>query len=185
MSKMIYYLPGHGGKLDTGLGKGLLDRGYDIAGRMTRDEFKELTFSDQVSVVADDLKEHFWTKESRVIANSFGAYLFLHAQAQLEPYIGRVLLLSPIVGEFEDSVKMMNFIPPKAGLLMKLALEGLYPAPINCDAHVGGEDWQSNPDAVSKLGKLLNFSVNIVQGVGHNLGVAYVSSVLDKWLLES
>ena len=97
MGKMIYYLPGHGGRLNTGLGKGLLDRGYDITGRMIRDEFKELTFTEQVDVVADDLTKYFWTSESQVIANSFGAYLFLHAQSKMEPYIGRVLLLSPIV----------------------------------------------------------------------------------------
>ena len=183
MGKMIYYLPGHGGRLNTGLGKGLLDRGYDITGRMIRDEFKELTFTEQVDVVADDLTKYFWTSESQVIANSFGAYLFLHAQSKMEPYIGRVLLLSPIVGEFEDSVKMMNFIPPKSGLLTKLALEGKYPSALTCEAHVGGEDWQSNPRAVSKLGQLLKFSVTVVPDVGHNLGVSYVSSVLDRWLV--
>ena len=29
----IYYLPGHGGLIRTGLGQELLDRGYDVTGR--------------------------------------------------------------------------------------------------------------------------------------------------------
>ena len=63
---------------------------------------RHLTFTDQVDTVKEDLVSHFWTEDSRVVANSFGAYLFLHAQASLEPYPGRVLLLSPIVGGFAD-----------------------------------------------------------------------------------
>ena len=37
----IYYLPGHGGRLGTGLGEGLLSRGFDVAGRETVGEFKD------------------------------------------------------------------------------------------------------------------------------------------------
>ena len=33
--KTIYYLPGHGGRLGTGLGEALLSRGYNVSGRET------------------------------------------------------------------------------------------------------------------------------------------------------
>ena len=62
-----------------------MDRGFDVTGRETRGEFKDLSFTDQVETVKEDLLNHFWTEDSRVIANSFGAYLFLHAQASLDP----------------------------------------------------------------------------------------------------
>ena len=48
----IYYLPGHGGRLGTGLGEGLLSRGFDVAGRETVGEFKDLPFNEQVALVA-------------------------------------------------------------------------------------------------------------------------------------
>ena len=48
MAQVIYYLPGHGGKLDSALGKELMRRGFDIAGRSTTGEFNQLSFSDQV-----------------------------------------------------------------------------------------------------------------------------------------
>jgi hypothetical protein len=98
MANLIYYLPGCAGLLSTGLGQALMDRGFDITGRETRGEFKDLSFTDQVETVKEDLLNHFWIEDSRVIANSFGAYLFLHALAFIETDPCKVLLLSPTVG---------------------------------------------------------------------------------------
>ena len=40
--RTVYYLPGHGGQLATGLGQGLMDRGFHVAGRETRGDFRSL-----------------------------------------------------------------------------------------------------------------------------------------------
>ena len=179
----VYYLPGWGGQLSTGLGQALLERGYDVTGRETLGDFKALGFAGQVETVASDLREHFWREDSHVICISFGGYLFLHAQALIdEPYIGNVILLAPIVGEFadDDEVRPMNFIPPQAEKLLELATEGKFPFPVNCEIHVGSEDWQSCPNAVA-FGKSVGMKVNVVEGAGHGLPKAYVSSLLDKW----
>ena len=101
-SETIYYLPGYGGQLATGLGRGLMDRGFDVAGREARGDFRSLPFDEQIQTVMLDLQEHFWREQARVVCNSFGAYLFLHAQTQMASFPGRVLLLSPIVGEFSN-----------------------------------------------------------------------------------
>jgi hypothetical protein len=79
-AKTIYYLPGYGGQLASGLGRALMDRGFDVAGRETRGDFRSLPFDEQIATVGQDLKDHFWHADARVICNSFGAYLFLHAQ---------------------------------------------------------------------------------------------------------
>ncbi len=71
-----------GGRLDSGLGQALLDKGLAVTGRELVGEFRKLAFNEQVDVVANDLKSNFGDKDARVIANSFGAYLFLHAQAK-------------------------------------------------------------------------------------------------------
>ena len=112
--KTVYYLSGHGGRLHLGLGEAIKARGYKIEGRELYGEFKSLSFNDQVETIAMDLIDKFWSEESCVIANSFGAYLFLHAQIQLESYPGRVLLLSPVLGDFGHKKTMMFFIPPRA-----------------------------------------------------------------------
>lgn len=174
-----------GGTLHTGLGKAILDRGFDVTGRQLSGEFRNISFQEQIDTVANDLKEHFWSADARVICNSFGAYIFLHAQAQLAtPYIGNIMLLSPIVGEFEnqDEDKPMNFIPPRSTRLMELAEAGSYPTPMRCEMHVGSEDWQAHPDNVSKFGQLVGIPVNVVPDGGHNLPHSYVGAVFDKWL---
>lgn len=178
----VYYLPGWGGQLSTGLGQALLERGYDVTGRETLGEFKSAGFTHQVETVASDLRQYFWREDAHVICNSFGGYLFLHAQALIgEPYIGHVILLAPIVGEFadDDEHRPMNFIPPQAEKLLELATAGKFPVPVNCQIHVGSEDWQSCPNAVA-FGKLVGMKVNVVEGAGHSLPKEYVANLMDK-----
>ena len=170
------------GRLDSGLGQALLLRGLDITGRELTGEFRQLRFQEQVDAVANDLQSSFWNTEARVIANSFGAYLFLHAQAQLPPFPGKVILLSPIVGEFANQATKMNFIPPRSAQLLELAKTGLYPAPLTCEIHVGSEDWQSNPINVETFGTLIGLGVTVVPGAGHMLPKEYVKNLLDRWL---
>jgi len=182
MSESVYYLTGMGGRLDAGLGQGLLGRGFEIAGRELVGEFRKLDFQQQVDLVVSDIQSNFWREDARVIANSFGAYLFLHAQAQMEPYIGHVILLSPIVGEFSNEDTRMNFIPPRADKLQQLAEAGSFPIPKHCQVHVGSEDWQSNPANVTALGALLCLDVTVVPNAGHMLPKEYVGALLDQFL---
>jgi hypothetical protein len=184
MTNEIYYLPGYGGGLTTGLGEELAKRGLNISGRATVGEFGALTFAEQIEIVANDLIEKFWSPESRVIANSFGAYLFLHAQTQLSSYVGKVLLLSPIVGDFSQDDGLRIFSPPRSGKLQSLVKSGHFNSPLNCEIHVGAQDWQSNPEDVTEFAKLLDIPVHVVENSGHMLDKKYVQGLLDRWVLR-
>ena len=179
-STPIYYLPGHGGRISNGLGQALAGRGYEVVGRETVGDFKKLDFNDQVATIANDIKEHFWREDAKIIANSFGGYLLLHALSKLDPYIGKILLLSPIVGEFSNEEISMGFVPPYADRLSELASTNQYPAPMNCSFHVGSEDWQSNPENVTMFASLLGLPVFVVPEAGHQLPKDYVSKLLDE-----
>ncbi len=157
-------------------------RGFDIVGRETVGEFRTLTFSEQISIVADDIKDNFWSEDAYVIANSFGAYIFLNAQQFLPPFIGNVLLLSPIVGEFSNAETRTAFIPPHSGKLFELMQSGNYPTPLNCEIHVGEQDWQSDPTNVAAFSGQLGIPFYLVPNCGHRLDKAYVTSILDRWL---
>lgn len=182
MSISIYLLPGHGGRISNGLGTELFRRGFDVLGRETVGEFKKLDFDVQVETVAADLKASFWYDDALVIANSYGAYLLLLALSSLSGYPGRILLLSPIVGEFSNDQNRIGFIPPYANRLFELASKGLYPIPNNCQIHVGSQDWQSMPDNVTAFAALVNAQVTVLEGVGHSLPKDYVTGLLDEWL---
>ena len=178
----IYYLPGMGGRLDTGLGEELLQRGFALRGRETVGAFKKLRFGEQVEAVKQDLVERFWKPEARVIANSFGGYLVLHAQLVLEPFPGRVLLLSPVIGATAQGATGMRFYPSRADALKQTAQAGGFPKPDNIEVHVGEEDWQAGPQALVEFCKAVGIKVHVVPGRGHMLGSDYVGPLLDSWL---
>ncbi len=182
MPNSVYYLTGMNGRLETGLGEGLLSRGFEVSGRELVGEFRKQDFQSQIDLISEDLQSKFWHEGAHVIANSFGAYLFLHAQAQMPPYIGKVILLSPIVGEFGNEETQMNFIPPRAVKLFGLAKAGTFPAPKQCEIHVGADDWQSNPANVTAFGSMVGIGVTVVPNAGHMLPKEYVGGLLDKWL---
>ena len=111
-----------------------------------------------------------------------GAYLLLHALSSMDTFPGKLLLLSPIVGEFSSETISMGFIPPYADRLHTLASQGKYPIPSHCEIHVGSEDWQSIPDNVNAFGSLVNAKVTVVTDAGHSLPKEYVVAVLDRWV---
>lgn len=181
-NKTVYYLPGHGGLIATGLGEALASRGFSVAGRETVGEFRAQRFPDQLEIIAQDLRDHFWREDAHVVCVSYGAYLFLHTQTLLPPFPGHVLLLSPIVGEFSNDDPFRSFVPPRARRLCELAEAREYPAPKYCEVHVGSEDWQSVPENVQTFGKWTGIQVHLVPGRGHDLGKEYVGPLLDQWL---
>ena len=181
-SRTVYYLPGAGGQLATGLGQGLIGKGFNVAGRETRGEFRRLPFDEQVQTIVDDLESHFWSENALVLGNSFGCYLFLQAQTQMPAFVGRVLLLSPIVGEFTSEETRTTFSPPRPHRLRELAEAGQFNAPARCEIHVGEEDWQSIPANVEAFGRMTGIPVTVVPQGGHNLGKEYVGPLMDRWL---
>jgi alpha-beta hydrolase superfamily lysophospholipase len=135
-----------------------------------------------VDIIAGDLRGPLWHPDARVVANSYGGYLFLHAQLQMPAYIGRVLLLSPILGAFENEERRQYFVPPRADRIKNAIKAGAFNAPKNIELHVGSEDWQSQPEEIKKFGFDLDLSVTVAPGLGHMMGRDYVAPVLDRWL---
>ena len=65
MKDTAYYPPGMGGRLNTGFGRGLYNRGYKVVGREILGEFQKYSFQNKIDLVANDLKKHFGTKTPR------------------------------------------------------------------------------------------------------------------------
>lgn len=145
-------------------------------------EFARLSFAEQTAAVADDLKTAFWREDALVIANSLGCYLFLHAQALLPPFPGKVLLLSPVVGGVTSPESGIGFSPPMGDLLLQLATAGDLSVPRSCEIHVGELDWQCPPALVRHFGELAGIPVTVVPAGHHMLEKRYVSQLLDNWL---
>jgi len=182
MTDTIYYLTGRGGQLDTGVGQGLLERGYQIAGREMSGIFDTLAIQNQVDLIASDLEQNFWMPDSKILAVSYGAYLLMQTLAEQGPFPGSVLLLSPVLGGVVGKEQMRYFSPPRADKLMRLIKDDLFPKPKHIEIHVGDSDWQSPFERVEQFAKALDGQSYIVPNTGHDLGKDYVSPLLDVWL---
>ena len=96
-----------------------------------------------------------------MIGNSFGAYLFFHAQLQMKPHPGNVLILSPIIGGANNDETMMRFYPSRSDVLVQAATDGVFTCPLIAQVHVGSEDWQSGPEGVVNFGSATGISILI------------------------
>jgi alpha-beta hydrolase superfamily lysophospholipase len=72
--------------------------GAGLAGRAMSGPFERLEFQSQIDLISQDLQDGFWQKDSKLIAVSYGAYLLLHALSDKPPFLGSILLLSPVMG---------------------------------------------------------------------------------------
>lgn len=184
MSNTVYYLPGRGGEITTGLGQGLLDRGFSVTGRETRGAFLKLNFQKQLDAICNDLQGEFWHEDAKLVAVSHGCYLFLHAQLGMPAFPGRVLLLSPVLGGSFFETAGVGFFPPRADQLGQAVTMREFPHLGQAEIHVGSEDRQSNPEAVRAFGESASIPVTVVEERGHMLGVDYVGPLLDRWLVH-
>ena len=183
----IYYVPGRGGRLNSGLGLELSARGYDLIGREIagpgpRDQsnpFASLSFQQQVEVIQHDLQTHFWTPEALVIGNSFGAYLIAHSILQLGNFPGKCLFLSPVLGAVKTTG--MLFKPPKSGVL-KDAIENRSFPLIILDILAGSTDEHFLPVEAEQLSDQTNGSLSIIEGQGHQIEPLIIKAKLDAWL---
>jgi len=182
MTDRIYYLTGRGGQLNEGLGEALLAKGYKLSGREMTGTFAQLPFQNQLDLITKDLQDSFWHKDAKVVAVSYGAYLLLHALAELAPYVGSILLLSPVLGGVTNGSTMRYFSPPRSNKLMTLIEENAFPIPHKIEIHVGDNDWQSPHERCTQFSKAVGGECHVVSGAGHQLSKDYVSSVLDEWL---
>ncbi len=183
MENTVYYLPGRNGKIATGLGEGITERGFNLKGRETPESFKGLEFQGQLDLIASDLKAGFWTEDSKIVAVSYGAYLLMHTLSGLDVYPGSILLLSPVLGAVSNPGTLRYYSPPRPNKLMEMIDANSFPKPNHIEMHVGEKDWQCPPDRVVRCANAVGGVCTVVPGKGHDLGKDYVSPVLQKWLL--
>ena len=128
MNDAVYLLPGRGNRLrDLGDSVGRL--GFDVYGRELAPPFARLGFADPIALIQRDLTSAFWDTGAPLIGHSYGAYLLLHALAELAPFPGRILLLSPVLGAAMDSKRLYLSRPPRADPLLRLAQNYEFPIP--------------------------------------------------------
>lgn len=160
----VYYLPGRGVRLTGGLGSFLSGFGI-VVGRELTVDFAKLSFGEQVDLVRADLSG----QDYLVVANSYGCYLLLNALFELPGHEGKILLLSPVLGDAENPETGMVYCPPRAQRFMESLRSGRLRLGAAIHVLVGSEDWQCNREALGLLKGLDDVYVKEVEGEGHRI----------------
>jgi hypothetical protein len=163
----------------------MANMGYEVHGREILSDFACLRFREQLELVRSDLQADFWHLEDMVVGRSYGAYLLLHTLADLDPFPGKVLLSSPVLGAAVAPNGFSGSCPPRSERLIKLAESNEFPAPCHMEIHTGAEDYGCDPMLAARFASLVkNTTLNIVAGAGHQLGEQYLQRTLSKFLGE-
>ena len=181
-NQKIYLIPGRGDKLNDLIGSSLAKMGFEVYGREILSDFAHLHFPQQLQIIKNDIKSLFWRENSNLIGDSYGAYLLLHALVELTAFPGRILLLSPVLGEAIDKQNLFLSRPPRAKKLLQLAQSQKFPLPKYLEIHTGAEDKGCDPILAQKISSLItNSKIFIIKGEGHRLNKTYINSVIKKF----
>jgi hypothetical protein len=101
----------------------------------------------------------------------------------MEPFVGKILLFSPVLGMALARQGLYGSIPPRAQKLPQLAQHKTFPSPQYMEIHTGADDQGCDPLLAKRFCALIdNVRLYIVPGAGHTLEQSYVQSVLDRFL---
>ena len=144
-------------------------------------ELHKLSVNKQIDVVAQ-----FCAPATHLIANSYGAYLWLLSRIDAEPSHTKVLLLSPVMGRVIGPEKMLYSRPPRLRGLENAISEGRITLPQQVRVVTGKNDDVCNSQAaVVQCAKLGITDLSIAEGEEHNISHALVSKVVTSFLTGS
>lgn len=175
-------MPGRGNKLSE-IGELVNSYNYDVCGREFIPPFSRVKFSEQLYIIQKDLQAYFWHVNAKLIGHSYGGYLLLHALSEMEPFPGRILLFSPVLGPAMDKKRLFISYPPRSKKLLALAKTDNFPIPRYMEIHTGSSDDGCDPKLAIIIGRLSPaVKVCIVQNQEHELSDSYVKKVISGFL---
>jgi hypothetical protein len=142
--------------------------------------FSKLKFSEQISNIREKLNDFQHNGGHLVIANSFGAYFFLHCVLN-NPKLGnlRSLLLSPVLGQ--SQLGGLGRIPPQA-LKLKTHLKAKQLSIKDSSILAGSIDPVINWQMIGFLQKYDSVKVIIAKGENHQINPDIVQAFIDRWI---
>jgi len=181
----IYLIPGRNVKFSGLIGSLIIENGHAILGREVVDTFSKLRISEQTKLIQEDITTHFWHQEAKLVAQSYGAYLLIHALIEMEtPFPGKVLLLSPVLGASSSATNKVVACPPRHKKLIQTARENKLPH-LDIEVHTGEHDNGCDPLLAQEIFTTIPTSrFHIVKNMGHNLEVDYVRAALNNFFCK-
>ena len=175
---VLRYITGRGGSGTGGLSAYLSKLAEDYSVLPVSAQFLGRDLQDQINCV-----RNFTTSRStHVIANSYGAYLFLLSLIAQPSSPIRVLLLSPVLGRAMDRERMLFSRPPREASLKRAISDMNLGQVEHLEILTGEDDEVCDPNLARSIGQQLNIPVTVLKGQGHMLEQQSVATVIDAFL---
>jgi len=177
----LIYISGRGGDANKGLGAYLKKLDPNRIGLSVNESFLQLSFYGQVSVVRQLLDE-FDGENTKVIANSYGAYLLLHALIDAPSYQFRGLLLSPAIGGVLNSNSLAYARQPSTNRFDEALIDRAFTKPRYLALYIGDLDVGYDFARFSDLNESMELDLlEVIPGQGHMIDRDVVKTTLKTF----
>ena len=174
----LRYITGRGGSATQGLSLYLSTLVDDYQALANDAELHRRSFDEQINTVAE-----FCRTATHLIANSYGAYLWLLSRINTAPSDTRVLLLSPVMGRAMGPQQMLSSRPPRLRSLESAITDGRLVLPQQVRVVTGrDDDVCTYHTAIAQCRKIGIEDLSIIEDEGHNMSHALVSKVITDFL---
>ena len=176
----ILYITGRNGHLQRGLGEYLNRLTGSFSGISLDPVFLRQPFNEQVARIQSAIES---PTDYKLVANSYGGYLLLHALIDRTKIEHDVLLLSPVLGK-AISLESMSFSrPPGANRLLEALEQGRIAKPRYIEIHTGKVDHSCCPLLAAKFAEGIPADrLELIPGQGHRIDRPIVQGIIDDFI---
>lgn len=174
----IRYITGRVGDALGGLSAYLATLAENFDALAVDPSFLSADFMEQVEVVREFCAE----EGAYIIANSYGAYLFLHSLIGRTPLQASALLLSPVLGRVNSERRMLISRPPGEKRFKRAVSDGSFGLPFDTRIVTGADDEVCDPRLAAYISSQLNIELEVLSGEGHLISPAKVAVAIDAFL---
>ena len=180
--QQIIYITGRGGDASKGLGGYLKSLDPHRIGLSVNSDFLKLNFNKQVAVVAK-LIHDFDSPRTFVVANSYGAYLCLHALIDAPSYMSRFLFISPVISSALNDQPMSYSRLPGSQCYNQAVSKKRITKPNLLAIYIGDSDPGYNPKLFEELRSSIGIDqLHVLKGQGHAVDKIVIQNIVHQFL---
>ena len=174
----IRYITGRGGDALGGLSAYLATLSENFDALAIDPSFLSADFLEQIEVVREFCAE----EGAYIIANSYGAYLFLHSLIARAPLRASALLLSPVLGRVNSEKRMLISRPPGEKRFNRAVSDGSFGLPAVTRIVTGEDDAVCDSQLSAHVSSQLHIELEVLIGEGHMISPPKVAAAVDAFL---
>jgi hypothetical protein len=176
----ILYITGRNGHFQRGLGEYLDSLTDSFSGVSLDPVFFRQPFNEQVAKIQTAIGS---SVDQKIIANSYGGYLLMHALIDRSEVGHDVLLLSPVLGK-AISLESIRFSRlPGANRLLEALEQGGFAKPRHMEIHTGDVDHSCCPLLAAKFAEGIPADrFELIPGQGRMIDRPIVQGIIDGFI---